>query len=656
VRAQRPLESMPRIAVPEVRPHLAYGRYAVKRVAGEPLVVTADVLKGGHDILAAEVRYRRRGEREWRSAPMSYVRERDEFAAELSLDELGVWEYTVAAWTDVYATWLDEVERKHAAGRDLSSELLEGQALLREAAAAAPPGAAERLLAAAEDIARAADQAKAVRLAADSELRRLASKYYPRHDLTLAEFILPVVVERERARFGAWYEMFPRSAADDVRRHGTFRDVEERHLPRIRDMGFDVLYFPPIHPIGRTNRKGRNNALIAAPGDPGSPWAIGNEHGGHDAIEPQLGTFEDFARLLRAAESMGIEIALDLAFQCSPDHPYVREHPEWFRRRPDGTIKYAENPPKKYEDIVPLDFWCPNYPALWDELKRVVLFWVERGVRIFRVDNPHTKPLPFWEWLIGEVRALHPDVIFLSEAFTRPKLLQELAKIGFSQSYTYFTWRNTRAELEEYLTELTTTDQAEYLRPNFFANTPDILHEYLQTGGRPAFKVRAALAATLSPSYGIYSGYELCENVPLHPGSEEYLDSEKYELKARDWNQPGNIAGYLAQLNRIRRENPALRLYRNLRFHNPDNPNIIAYSKATPDLGNRILVVANLDPFLTHEATVWLDGAALGLHDESAYVVHDLITGARYQWSGRANYVRLDPNVEPVHLFRLEAP
>lgn len=656
MQAHASLESMPRLAITEIRPNLALGRYPVKRVVGEPLAVAADILKGGHDILAAEVRYRRHGDDRWHTVPMSYNRDRDEFVAEVVLGEIGTWEYTVAAWTDVVATWVHEVERKHAAGRPLASELLEGVALLREAAASAPPDAAARIQAAIHAIETAPNEADAVRFATDPSLRELASTHYPRHDFTLAQFVLPVVVERERARFGAWYEMFPRSASDDPSRHGTFRDIQERHLPRVRDMGFDVLYFPPIHPIGRTHRKGKNNSLVAGPNDPGSPWAIGNEHGGHDAIEPQLGTFEDFARLLHAAESMGIEIALDLAFQCSPDHPYVREHPEWFRHRPDGTIKYAENPPKKYEDIVPLDFWCPDYPALWNELKRVVLFWVERGVRIFRVDNPHTKPLAFWEWLITEVRSRHPDVIFLSEAFTRPKLLQELAKIGFSQSYTYFTWRNTRAELEEYLTELLTTDQVEFLRPNFFANTPDILHEYLQTGGRPAFKVRAALAATLSPSYGIYSGYELCENVPLHPGSEEYLDSEKYELKARDWRRPGNLSSYLSLINRVRRENPALHLYRNLRFHRPDNPNIIAYSKATPDLTNRILVVASLDPFLTQEATVWLDCEALGIGDDSSYVVHDLITGARYSWYGRANYVRLDPNVEPVHLFRLEAP
>ena len=649
-----PLEKLPRVTVAEVRPHLAWGRYPVKRVVGEPLTVSADVLKGGHDVLAAELCFRKSGSRAWRAEPMVYVPERDEFVATVSFAEIGDVEYTVAAWTDEFATWLDEVERKQAAGRDLSSEMLEGIALIRDAAESSQGEARQRLLEFARRIEAAASQEEQLQIARSDALRVLMREHAPRRDLSTFDRWLPVMVERERARFGAWYEMFPRSATDDPGRHGTFRDVERDHLPRIRDMGFDVLYFPPIHPIGRTNRKGRNNSLVAGPDDPGSPWAIGNEHGGHDAIEPQLGTLEDFVQLVRAAERMGIEIALDLAFQCSPDHPYVKEHPEWFRHRPDGSIKYAENPPKKYEDIYPLDFWCPTYPELWNELKRVVLHWVDHGVRIFRVDNPHTKPIPFWEWLISEVRALHPDVIFLAEAFTRPKLLQQLAKVGFSQSYTYFTWRNTRAELEEYLTELTTTEQAEYLRPNFFANTPDILHEYLQTGGRAAFKVRAALAATLSPTYGIYSGYELLENVPVRPGSEEYLDSEKYEIKVRDWNRPGNISGYLALLNRARRENPALQLYRNLRFHNPDNPNIIAYSKVTPDFSNRILVVANLDPFLTHEATVWLDLAALGLHDESRYVVHDLITGARWEWFGRANYVRLDPHVEPVHLFRLE--
>ncbi|MDP9351615.1 MAG: alpha-1,4-glucan--maltose-1-phosphate maltosyltransferase, partial [Chloroflexota bacterium] len=386
----------------------------------------------------------------------------------------------------------------------------------------------------------------------------------------------------------------------------------------------------------------------------GSPWAIGNEDGGHDAINPALGTIDDFDHFVNAARAVDLEIALDLAIQCSPDHPYVREHPEWFRRRPDGTIKYAENPPKRYEDIVALDMWCEDYEALWNELKRVVLHWVHHGVDIFRVDNPHTKPIAFWEWLIEEVHREHPQVIFLSEAFTRPKRLQELAKIGFSQSYTYFTWRNTRQELEEFARELTQTEVAEYLQPNFFTNTQDILHEYLQHGGRPAFKVRLVLAATLSTTYGVYSGFELIENVPVRPGSEEYLDSEKYEVRVRDWNAPGNIIGYIERVNEARRNNRALQLHRNLRFHYPDNPNIISYSKMSEDGSNRILVVANLDPHHIQEATLHLDGAALGLDWGSHYALHDLLTDARYEWWGLSNYVRLDPAAEPVHLFRIE--
>ncbi|HET7738026.1 MAG TPA: alpha-1,4-glucan--maltose-1-phosphate maltosyltransferase, partial [Tepidiformaceae bacterium] len=403
-----------------------------------------------------------------------------------------------------------------------------------------------------------------------------------------------------------------------------------------------------------TNRKGRNNSLQAQPGDPGSPWAIGNQAGGHDAVNPELGTIDDFDHFVATAAQLGMEVALDFAVQCSPDHPYVHAHPEWFRRRPDGTVKYAENPPKRYEDIVALDMWCEDYPALWEELLRVVRHWVSHGVRIFRVDNPHTKPIAFWEWLIAEVQRDHPDVIFLAEAFTRPRKLQELAKVGFSQSYTYFTWRNTRPELEEFLTELTRSEQAEYLRPNFFANTPDILHEYLQTGGTPAFKVRAILAGTLSPTYGIYSGYELIENVPLHPGSEEYLDSEKYEVRVRDWNAYGNIKGDLQRLNTARRDNPALQLYTNLTFHDATNPAIISYSKATPDLRNRVLVVANLDPFTAHETMLTLDGDALGLTADEAYAAHDLLSGAIYSWRGLTNYVRLDPG-DPVHLFRIDS-
>jgi starch synthase (maltosyl-transferring) len=419
-------------------------------------------------------------------------------------------------------------------------------------------------------------------------------------------------------------------------------------------MGFDVIYLPPIHPIGRSYRKGRNNSLTPAPTDPGSPWAIGNEQGGHKSIEPSLGTFAGFEAFVQAAKEHGIEVAIDFAIQCSPDHPYVREHPEWFYHRPDGTIKYAENPPKKYQDIYPVNFDTDAWPALWEEIKSTVLFWIERGITTFRVDNPHTKPIHFWEWLIGEVKRVHPEVIFLSEAFTRPKVMKTLAKAGFTQSYTYFTWRNEKKELIDYLTELTQTEAAEYLRGNFFANTPDILHAFLQKGGRPAFKIRHILAATLSSVYGIYSGFELCENTPLREGSEEYLDSEKYQIKPRDWDAPGNIKDFIAKVNRARRANPALQLYDNLRFHRTADPNILCYSKATPDFANIVLVVVNLDPHRPQQDMVEIDLAELGLSTDQPFQVVDQITGAAWTWRGSRNFVRLDPNQEPAHLFAVQ--
>ncbi len=654
-----PLGNGERVIIAEVRPHLSQGRYAIKRIVGEELRITADIMKEGHDTLAAEARYRLAGEGEWRAAPLTYSYNEDEWSGRIPLDRVGPVEYTVAAWTDRFTSWTVELGRKFDAGVSVRSELLEGSALIRETAARLPRGAsavraALKGRAAAIDRAnKAGEVAAAVRAALDPELAALAVAHQARDDLTVYFRTLRVVVDRERARFGSWYEFFPRSQGREPGRASTFREAEWQ-LARAAALGFDVIYLPPIHPIGVTGRKGRNNALVAAPGDPGSPWAIGNEFGGHDAVNPELGTLDDFDHFVATAREHGLEIALDFAIQCSPDHPYVKQHPEWFRHRPDGTIKYAENPPKKYEDIVQLDLWCDDYVNLWHELRRVVLHWVAHGVTVFRVDNPHTKPIAFWEWLIAEVKREHPGVIFLSEAFTRPKRVQELAKRGFTQSYHYFTWRNTRQELEEYLTDLTRTEQAEYLRPNFFTNTQDILTEILQVGGRPAFKGRVALAATLSPTYGVYSGFELIENTPLHPGKEEYLDSEKYEIKVRDWEAPGNISGYIQRLNEIRREHRALQLYTNIAFHGPDNPNILAYSKTDPASGDRILVVANLDPFHTHEATVYLDGRALGLDGGSDYAVHDLLTGARYRWRGLANYVRLDPQVEPVHLFAVE--
>ncbi|MFN8514641.1 MAG: alpha-1,4-glucan--maltose-1-phosphate maltosyltransferase, partial [Chloroflexia bacterium] len=571
-----------RISITEVRPHLSRGRYAIKRVVGEQLRVEADIIKEGHDKLAAVIRHRLVGGDDWRETPMTYSYNEDEWSGTISLDTVGSVEYTVAAWTDRYASWVDELDRKVGAGVAVSSEILEGVALIADTAERVSGELAIVLNAYADHLRNASHGLEAVALAQTPELVGMMHDYANPDDLT--EFVTPlrVTVDRERARFAAWYELFPRSQGRVPGQATTLIEAIDR-LPAVRAMGFEILYIPPIHPIGVTNRKGRNNSLVAQPGDPGSPWAIGNEHGGHDAVNPELGTLEDWKAFVRAARELGMEIALDFAIQCSPDHPYVREHPEWFRRRPDGTIKYAENPPKKYEDIVAIDMWCEDYVNLWHELKRVILHWIDTGVEAFRVDNPHTKPIAFWEWLIGEVRQQHPGVIFFAEAFTRPKKLQELAKIGFTESYHYFTWRNGRRELEEYLTELTTTEQAEFVRPNFFANTPDILTEYLQTGGRPAFKVRLALAATMSPNYGIYSGFELIEHTPLHPGKEEYLDSEKYEIKGRDWNAPGNIIGYVTRINEIRRQNPALHLWTNIAFHNPDNEQIIAYSKVSPD-------------------------------------------------------------------------
>jgi starch synthase (maltosyl-transferring) len=499
-----------------------------------------------------------------------------------------------------------------------------------------------------------------VAAARDPELRMLLDARPDRDDSTTYDRRLRVTVDPVQARFSAWYEMFPRSCTVDPSRSGTFRDAEGR-LPDIAGMGFDVLYLPPVHPIGHTHRKGRNNALVAAPGDPGSPWAIGSEAGGHTAIDPGLGTLDDFDRFVALANCLGLEVALDIAFQTSPDHPWVREHPEWFTHRPDGSIKYAENPPKKYQDIYPFDFESADWRALWAALRDIFFFWASHGVKIFRVDNPHTKPFRFWEWLIAEVRGRHPDAIFLSEAFTRPKVMRYLAKAGFSQSYTYFTWRNSAHELREYLTELTRTELAEYMRPNFFANTPDILHEYLQKGGRPAFEVRLILAATLSASYGIYSGFELCEHVPLRPGSEEYLDSEKYQIKPRDWNAPGSLKELVARVNQIRRQQAALQHNATLAFHETDNGALLFFSKtATPQEtclpgelapSSRVFVVVNTDPTWMQQGWVQMPIWDLGLAPHATYDVEDLLDGARYTWRGEWNYVRLEPSERVAHIF-----
>ncbi|PYL41195.1 MAG: alpha-1,4-glucan--maltose-1-phosphate maltosyltransferase [Verrucomicrobia bacterium] len=641
--------AFPSVVIENLQPLIDGGRYPIKRIVGEDLVVDADIFKDGHDVVAAILKWRVLGKRPWRETPMNLV-DNDRWRGVCTLYDETIHEYTVEAWTDTFRSWQAEFTKKFEAGvSDLRSEALEGAALLEAAAKRARDRAdRKRLLELSRQISAGANS-EIHAIARSGELEVLMATYPDRSAATQYDPSPRVVVDRPAALIGAWYEFFPRSAEGQGDRGATFRDC----LIRVDDakaMGFDVIYFPPIHPIGHTNRKGRNNSIICEPGDPGVPWAIGSEAGGHKAVEPSLGTLEDFDWLQKEVRKRGMEIALDFAINCSPDHPYVKEHPDWFYKRPDGTIKYAENPPKKYEDIYPLNFHCENWRDLWAEMKSIVLFWAERGVRIFRVDNPHTKPVAFWEYLIKGVREKYPDTIFLAEAFTRPKMMKALAKAGFNQSYTYFTWRNTKRELIEYFTELTQTEMSEYFRPNLWINTPDILPFVLQDGGRPAFMIRVALAATLSPLYGIYSGYELCENEAL-PGREEYLDSEKYQYKERDWNAPGNIKDWIARLNKIRRENRALQLYTNLRFHDAENDAILFYSKMTAARDNIILVVVNLDPHRKHNSFVYVPIENFGQMESDVYQVQDLLSGATYTWRGRRNYVELDPDIQPAHIF-----
>ncbi|MGH7255836.1 MAG: maltotransferase domain-containing protein, partial [Nitrospirales bacterium] len=594
------------------------------------------------------VQYRTAKESTWREAPMHHV-DNDRWDGSFDLTENTRYVYTIAAWVNTYESWRQELIKKRESQPALQSELLEGRAFVQDAAARARGEDKRRL----EDVLKrwtTKDPQKAlVELALTEELAAVMFRTQARTALTTYDRELLVVVDRLRARYGAWYEISPRSQGTVPGRSTTFKDCEAR-LPAIRKMGFDVLYLTPIHPIGRTNRKGPNNTLPAGPKDPGSPYAIGNETGGHDAIEPGLGTLADFDHFERAVREHGMELALDFAINCSPDHPYVRTHPEWFYKRPDGTVKFAENPPKKYEDIYNLNFYCEDWRGLWEEMKRVILFWVSHGVKIFRVDNPHTKPVPFWEWLIREVQTQHADIIFLSEAFTRPKMMRVLAKAGFTQSYTYFTWRNFKQELTDYLLELTRSEMQEYFRPNFFTNTPDILPEILQQGGRPAFKFRVALAATLSPTYGIYNGYELCENRAM-AGKEEYRDSEKYEYKVWDWDRPGHITEYITRLNQIRRENPALHELDNLSFYEADNEHVLFYGKSTFDKRNAILVAINLNPFQAQEARLRIPIGDLGITPEETYQLHNLLTDHRALVKGDTHTIRLDPEVDPAAVY-----
>ncbi len=653
-----------RVVVEQVRPEINGGRFAIKRTPGEPVQVTADVHADGHDVLAVRLRHRRAGEPAWTEVAMQPLGN-DEWAADFTPAHVGAYEYTVEAWVDHFLSWRHALEIKVRAGLDVAVELQEGAALVAAAAArcapparrarssrAAPPAAAgdrDHLAAIAEVLGGDSDPAARTGAALDERLLELMLRHADRRLAMAYPRVLSVWVDRDRARFGAWYEMFPRSWGPSASRTATFTEATH-HLANVAALGFDVVYLPPIHPIGDSYRKGRGNALVAGPGDPGSPWAIGSAAGGHKAVEPALGTLEDFDRFVASAARLGLEVAIDLAYQCSPDHPYVQAHPEWFRHRPDGTIKYAENPPKKYQDIYPFDFECDDWRGLWAELLSVVSFWIGHGVRIFRVDNPHTKPYRFWEWLIAEIRRDHPDTIFLSEAFTRPKVMGYLAKLGFTQSYTYFTWRNTQEELRDYFTELTATDVREYLRPNLFTNTPDILHKYLQDGGPPAFRTRLVLAATLGASYGIYSGFELCEHRAV-PGSEEYLDSEKYQVREWDWDRPGHIKELVALVNRIRREQAALQFASGLRFLESDNPELLAYTRTSPDETSRVLVIVNLDPRHLQHGFITVPADAFGTAD-GRYAVRDLLSGATYDWQGEAHYVRLTPDL-PAHILEV---
>lgn len=646
--------SIQRVAIEGVSPEVEAGRFPAKRTLGEPVSVEADVFADGHDCVCAVVAYRKHGSPRWKELPMAPL-VNDRWRGEFPVDQLGLYEFTIKAWTDAFASWQRDLKKRIDAEQDVTVELQVGAGLLEAGARRARAENRRKLQAWTKILSgeEEADPAERVWLALNEELTRLMAAHPDRrHETVYARKVL-VEVDRPRAAFSSWYELFPRSYAQEPGEHGTFKDLES-HLPYIASMGFDVLYLPPIHPIGRTFRKGPNNSLVAGPKDPGSPWAIGSAAGGHKSIHPELGTIEDFRNFLTRAGELGIELALDVALQCSPDHPYVTEHPEWFRQRPDGTIQYAENPPKKYQDIYPFDFESKAAGALWNEILSIFEFWIEQGIRIFRVDNPHTKPFPFWEWLIRTIKKSHPETIFLAEAFTRPKVMYQLAKAGFTQSYTYFAWRSEKWELRQYMEELTRTAVTDFFRPNLWPNTPDILTEQLQTGGRPVFISRLILAGTLAANYGVYgAAFELCESRPREPGSEEYLDSEKYQIRRWELNRPDSLRDYVTRVNRIRRENPALQSDSSLRFHEVQNDRLICYSKHTAGGENAIVVVVNLDPHQTHSGWVQLPLVELGIDPERPYQMHDLLSDARYLWRGEWNYVELNPAVCPAHIFRV---
>jgi starch synthase (maltosyl-transferring) len=637
------------ILIEDVRPQLDCGRYPIKREVGDSVTVTADIFREGHEALAAVIQYRTTDEPDWHEVDMAFI-DNDRWGGTFDVTDNTRYIYRIEAFPDYISSWHHEIEKKLDAALDVSSELIEGIHLHEELLGRADEPLADVLRSAIADAKSAKDQRLAVQALSTSNVQEAVHAVRSRRGAAHSSE-LGVIVDRTEARFSAWYSMFPRSAGKVDGQSATFKDVEAQ-LPRIQKMGFDVLYFTPIHPISKSKRKGKNNSLVSVEGDPGVPYAIGSAEGGHDAIHPDLGTIEDFDHLVSTAANHGMEIALDIALQGSPEHPWLKDHPDWFYVRPDGTIKFGENPPKKYEDMYPLNFQSDAWKEMWDEMLRIILFWVDHGVKMFRVDNPHTKPTVFWEWLIGTVCEEHPDVIFLSEAFTRPKVMKALAKAGFAQSYTYFTWRNFKQELREYGEELTQTETKEFMRGNFFTNTHDILPTILQEGGPPAFKFRVVLAATMSSIYGIYSGYELCENTPV-PGKEEYLNSEKYEYKVWDWDREGNIADYIGKLNQARRDHPALQEYENLRFVDTSDDNILAYYKATPDRSDIVLVVVNLDPFHAHESVVWLPLNDLGIERHGQFRADELFTGESFLWTGGEQRLTLDPQTTPAMIFSI---
>jgi len=641
-----------RVVIENVSPQVEEGLYPIKRTEGERVHVEGDVFSDGHEIVTAVLLYRRSEEETSREVTMNPLGN-DRFGACFLVENTGTYFYTVKGWVNKYRSLCEDIKKKWDAGQDTGADIKYVVELLKEARKRASEEDAKLLEKWITTLEKEKESSKPFILLNGEELKSLMDRYPDEHLITTYHKELKVDVERKKALFSSWYELFPRSSAFEPGKHGTLSDVKAL-LPEIAEMGFDIIYLPPIHPIGKTNRKGKNNSPEAKEGDPGSPWAIGSEEGGHKAVHPELGTINDLKNLVKSAEDYGLEVALDLTFQCSPDHPYVKEHPEWFRWRPDGTVQYAENPPKKYEDVIPLNFDTENWGVLWKELKSIILFWIDKGINIFRVDNPHTKPFAFWEWIIREVKKEHPQVIFLSEAFTRPKVMYRLAKIGFSQSYTYFTWRNTKREIEEYINELTKTEVREFFRPNFWPNTPDILPEYLQYGGKPAFIIKLVLAATLSSSYGIYGpAFELCVSEAI-PGKEEYMNSEKYEIRYWDRRKSGNIRDFISRINKIRKENSSLQDTYNLRFCRAENDFIIFYLKIDSDLSSIILVAVNLDPYNVQSARVQVPIWDLGIPSDQPYLLHDLLSDEKHIWQGEYGYVSLNPWVMPAAIYRLK--